>query len=78
VRLRQQALAWLKADLAARAKQPAGERAAVLRQWQTDAALAAVRGEQALRTLPEAERAAWGAFWSEVRKHLPPGPSSTR
>src|SRR5262249_1149736 len=31
--LRKRALAWLQADLAARARQPAGERAAVLRQW---------------------------------------------
>jgi hypothetical protein len=46
----------------------------VLRQWQADQALAAVRGEQALRALPEAERAAWGELWSEVGKHLPPGP----
>jgi tetratricopeptide (TPR) repeat protein len=70
--LRKQALTWLKADLAARAKQPEGERVAALRQWQTDEALAAVRDERALRALPEAERATWADFWSEVRKHLPP------
>jgi tetratricopeptide (TPR) repeat protein len=68
--LRKQALDWLKADLAARAKQPAGERAAMLRRWQADEALAAVRDEQALRALPEAERASWGDFWSLVRKHF--------
>jgi tetratricopeptide (TPR) repeat protein len=68
--LRKRALTWLKADLAARAKQPAGERAAALRRWLADEALAGVRGEQALRALPEAERAAWGAFWAEVQKHL--------
>jgi tetratricopeptide (TPR) repeat protein len=71
--LRKQALAWLKADLAARAKQPASVRAA-LWQWQTDEALAAVRDEAALRALSEAERAAWNELWAEVRKHLPPGP----
>jgi serine/threonine-protein kinase len=68
--LRKRALGWLKAELAARAKQPAGERAAALRRWQTDAALAGVRGEKALRALPGEERASWGAFWSEVQKHL--------
>jgi serine/threonine-protein kinase len=67
---RKQALAWLTADLAARAKQPAGERAAELRRWQADEALAGVRGELAQRALPEAERAAWGEFWSQVQKHL--------
>jgi serine/threonine-protein kinase len=68
--LRKQALRWLKADLAARARQPAGERAAALRVWQAERALAAVRGEQALRALPEEERAAWADFWTEVQRHL--------
>jgi serine/threonine-protein kinase len=74
-RLRQRALTWLKADLAARASQPAGERAAVLRRWQTDERLAGVRGEPALRALPEAERAAWVAFWSAVQRGLLDGGS---
>jgi serine/threonine-protein kinase len=65
--LRKQALTWLKADLAARAKQPAGERSAELGRWQADEALAAVRSEQAL---PQDERASWSEFWSEVQKHL--------
>jgi serine/threonine protein kinase/tetratricopeptide (TPR) repeat protein len=73
--LRKQALTWLKADLAARAKQPEDERAAMLRQWQTDQALASVRDESALRALPQAERAAWTGFWADVRKFLP-GPAT--
>jgi serine/threonine-protein kinase len=68
--LNKQALAWVKADLAARAKQPAGERAEVLRYWLADEALASVRGDQSLRALAEADRVAWAAFWSEVRKQL--------
>jgi tetratricopeptide (TPR) repeat protein len=74
--LRKKALAWLKADLAARAKQPAGERVAALRRWLADKALAGVRGEEALRALPEAERASWSTFWAEVRRHLSAGASS--
>ncbi|HZT83757.1 MAG TPA: hypothetical protein VFA26_26235, partial [Gemmataceae bacterium] len=72
-RLRAQALAWLQADLAARARQlTAGkpvDRAAVhaaLRQWQTDASFAAVRDRDALASLPEAERQAWHKLWDEV------------
>ena len=34
------------------------------------AALAGIRGEQALRALPEAERTRWDDFWSAVQKHL--------
>jgi len=70
VGLRKLALGWLKADLAARARQPAGERAAVLRRWQADERLAGVRAEQALQALPRAERAAWVDFWSAVQKDL--------
>jgi hypothetical protein len=73
--LRKQALAWLTADLVARAKQPASERSAELRRWQADEALAGVRGAQAQRALPEAERIAWGEFWSQVQKHLRDGDS---
>jgi len=68
--LRKQALDWLKADLAARVKQPAGERAAMLRLWRSDEGLAVFRDEQALRALPEAESVCWEDFWCEVRKHL--------
>jgi Flp pilus assembly protein TadD len=68
--LRKLALGWLKADLAARANRPAAERVEVLRRWLADEALAGVRGEQALRALPRAERASWVDFWSEVQRCL--------
>jgi tetratricopeptide (TPR) repeat protein len=73
VRLRQQALDWLRADLALWAKQlgtaePA-ERAAIaktLRSWQTDAAFIGVRDQKPLAGLPEQERADWQKLWAEV------------
>jgi tetratricopeptide (TPR) repeat protein len=68
--LRKLALAWLKADLAARTKLPARALADALRHWQADRGLATVRGGQALEALPDAERAGWAEFWTEVQKHL--------
>jgi serine/threonine-protein kinase len=72
-RLRQQALAWLRADLAARAKRLEGgtpqERAATqkhLRHSQQDSDLATVRDAAALAKLPEAERVEWNKLWAEV------------
>jgi Flp pilus assembly protein TadD len=72
-RLRQQALTWLRADLAAWGqlleKGPKGARAAVartLRHWQQDADLAPVRGKEALGKLPDPERQQWGRLWEEV------------
>jgi tetratricopeptide (TPR) repeat protein len=71
-RLRTQALAWLRAELAVWAKQAGSEmpqaRAAVgraLRAWRRDAGLAGVR-DPALARLPEAERQAWRKLWEEV------------
>jgi hypothetical protein len=37
-----------------------------LRQWQQDADLAGVRDQGALAKLPQAERARWRQFWSDV------------
>jgi tetratricopeptide (TPR) repeat protein len=72
-RWRQQALRWLGADLVLRGKQidgkdPKTQAAAqsALKYWQHDADLAGVRDEKALAQLPEAERAAWQQFWTEV------------
>ena len=72
-RLRQQALAWLRADLALWAKdveggKPADRGAAqrTLRHWQRDTDLAGVRDKEALAKLPEAERAEWEKLWTEV------------
>jgi tetratricopeptide (TPR) repeat protein len=72
-RLRQQALDWLKADLALWAKQADSknpkEREAVqqqLKQWQSDPNVAGVRDQTDLARLPDAEREAWKAFWADV------------
>ncbi len=72
-RLRQQALDWLKADLALRAKQletgkPA-DRAAVqpaLRHWQQDPDLIAIRDAAALTKLPPEEQKACTQLWADV------------
>jgi Flp pilus assembly protein TadD len=74
-RWRQQALAWLQADLAhwaERLKQgdkkgPTGANSYFwLGYWQSDPDFASVRDEAALRKLPEAEQQAWRKFWEEV------------
>jgi serine/threonine-protein kinase len=72
-RLRQQALDWLRADLALRRKQldsdkPA-DRAAVqqvLRHWHQDSDLAGIRDKDALAKLPAEERAACEKLWAGV------------
>jgi serine/threonine-protein kinase len=69
--LRQQALDWLRADLAAWAK--ASDRARVrqtLKHWQRDSDLAGVRGPEALAQVPLAEREGWCKFWSAVAELL--------
>jgi hypothetical protein len=66
---RWQALEWLRADLAARDKLAATNRAAVrqqLQHWRKDTDLAGVRDKDALAKLPEAERATWQQFWADV------------
>jgi Flp pilus assembly protein TadD len=76
-RLRQQALDWLKADLAQWAKlaesDAPGVRANVrntLQHWQKDPDLAGLRDTAALGNLPEPERAAWQKLWAEVAELL--------
>jgi hypothetical protein len=76
-RLRRQALDWLRADLAAWAKELAKKtpeaRAAVREQmqhWQTDTDLAGVRGPEALAKLPEGERRDWQKLWSDLADML--------
>jgi hypothetical protein len=71
--LRRQARDWLKADLAAYAKlaqrdDPAAKQAVRerLEHWRQDADLAGLRDPVALKKLPEDEREAWRALWSEV------------
>jgi tetratricopeptide (TPR) repeat protein len=72
-RRRQQALAWLRADLALHTRQqergqPA-DRAAVqqaLRHWQQDTDLAGLRDKAALAKLPQDEQKAFTQFWADV------------
>jgi serine/threonine-protein kinase len=72
-RLRQEALEWMQAELAARGKQATSARAAervgvprTLRRWQSDPALAGIRDKDGIAGLPETERQAWQKFWTEV------------
>jgi serine/threonine-protein kinase len=72
-RLRAQALAWLRADLAAWGKLVRSDDAKVLqavqgtlRHWKEDADLAGVRDADALDKLPEGERAEWRKLWADV------------
>jgi serine/threonine-protein kinase len=76
VRLRRQALDWLRADLKAWGqlldREPEKTRATVqksLRHWQQDADFAGVRGD-ALAKLPEAERQSWRLLWQDVEQTL--------
>jgi serine/threonine-protein kinase len=72
VRLREQALAWLRADLTAcrekLAKQPAAGPSVRgrMRVWQQNPDFAGVRDAAALAKLPEAERQQWQQLWQEV------------
>jgi tetratricopeptide (TPR) repeat protein len=74
---RDQALLWLKEDLAAwkgRLKNGKVEMQATIREtlmgWQTNRDLASVRGPEALAQLPENERKAWSALWEHVSSSL--------
>jgi Tfp pilus assembly protein PilF len=73
LRLRQQALDWLRADL--KAYQQALEKSAGkagptiaprMQDWLQDTDFAGVRGEKALAKLPAAERKDWQKLWQEV------------
>jgi hypothetical protein len=76
-RLRKQALDWLRDDLNAwrdvLEKGPVKARPVIVGQmqhWRKDKALAAVRGPEALASLPEAERPAWRKLWADVAATL--------
>ena len=76
-RLRQQALDWLRADLAACGRVlgngPEQARPLALRRLQhclADPDFAGVREPQALARLPESERQAWQQLWADVRDRL--------
>jgi tetratricopeptide (TPR) repeat protein len=75
--LRQQALDWLRADLAAwrglLVKEPDKSRPAVaqkMQHWLRDPDFNGVRGSAALSKLPAAERKSWRALWSNVAATL--------
>jgi tetratricopeptide (TPR) repeat protein len=75
--LRLEALAWLRADLAAWRRLldqgPAQARPAAvpqLQHWREDPDFAGVRGPDALAKLPEAERQGWGKLWDDVAETL--------
>jgi serine/threonine-protein kinase len=74
VRLRKQALAWLRADLAAwrrvlkTAPANAPAVAQTLQHWLADSDFDGVRGVAALGHLPEGERRDWQRFWQEVEE----------
>jgi serine/threonine-protein kinase len=79
VRLRGQALEWVRADLQAladlpdKAADPARSAAAVggvLKHWQADPDLAGVRGAEALAQLPEAQRQEWRKLWDDAAEML--------
>jgi Tfp pilus assembly protein PilF len=74
-KLRQQALDWLQADLAARTKQFQSGAvksivavAKTMTFWQIEPDLAGVRDEPALAKLPKAEQEAWHHLWADVGK----------
>ena len=76
-RLRQQALDWLRADLALQAKQletgkPANraEVQKTMRHWQQDTDLAGIRDAAALAKLPADEQKAWTQLWTDVAELL--------
>jgi tetratricopeptide (TPR) repeat protein len=76
-RLRQQALEWLRADLACYRKlvdrATVKDRALVakaMRHWLADADFAGLRGLSALTNLSEAERLAWQELWGQVADTL--------
>ena len=86
-KLRDQALEWLKADRAARAKlldrvprEARPQIAQVLQHWKTDSDLAGVREPARLAKLPDEERKAWKALWAEVDAMLAKlqGPAAAR
>jgi serine/threonine protein kinase/Flp pilus assembly protein TadD len=75
-RLRQQALAWLRADLAtwtdflAREPELSGEAVRrALRHWQRDTDFDRLRGD-ALAELPEVEQQLWRELWADVERTL--------
>jgi tetratricopeptide (TPR) repeat protein len=85
LRLRKQALDWLRADLALRTKQlengkPADRAAAqqTLRHWQQDTDLAGLRDQAALANLPAEEQKAFAQLWADVATTLQKAEKQTK
>jgi serine/threonine-protein kinase len=85
VRLRDQALEWLKAELSTWAKLvdsgPPEDKAFMvktLRHWQVVADLAGTRDVEALKVLPEDERADWRQLWTRVKALADSGESNNQ
>jgi hypothetical protein len=77
VKLRRQALDWLKAEHAAWSKfldsGPPHARPVVpstLKHWKEDTDLAGIRDDAALSKLPQEERAAYKQLWGDVDRLL--------
>ena len=77
IRLRKQAVEWLRADLAHWTKQAASEKASDrelmqtrLKHWQNDTDLHGLRDKDALAKLPEDEREACQKLWADVTELL--------
>jgi eukaryotic-like serine/threonine-protein kinase len=78
IKLREQALGWLRADLAIWTKifdggnEPARKQAVAmtLAHWKEDADLAGIRDEASLAKLPELEREGFRVLWAEVDRLL--------
>jgi serine/threonine protein kinase/Tfp pilus assembly protein PilF len=77
VKLRKQALAWLRADLDLWSKRLMEGRAedrdatrSALEHWQQDPDLAGLRDAAGLNNLPPAEAAAWRKLWADVADTL--------
>jgi tetratricopeptide (TPR) repeat protein len=80
-RLRQQALAWLRADLTLWGQQPDADtpadrarRLRMLRHWQHDPDLAGLRDAPELAKLPADEQEAWRKLWADVEALLNKAP----
>jgi serine/threonine-protein kinase len=72
-RMRGQALAWLRADLARGATLEPIVLQMALARWKIESGLAGVRDAAGLAALPAAERAAWEKLWAEVGAALSKG-----
>jgi serine/threonine protein kinase len=80
-RLRSEALAWLRADLAARREKERTRISGIplyfwMQSWQQDADFNGVRGAEALARLPESERREWQELWREINELAEPRSAS--